>query len=106
MSNTTDTTPAKSESYHWASIVDQDDLTLSDLADAVDQLGIPLTACREVLDKIGDGEMDDPPQFVPSVAIALVALLDKVNSRRERLYHHLHRLAESEQTTKVLPFSR
>jgi hypothetical protein len=57
--------------YNWASVLDQDDATLSDLATAVDELAIPLRACREVLDKIGDGEMGDPPQFVPNLAIAL-----------------------------------
>ena len=86
--------------YHWASILDQDDPTLSDLANGVDELAIPLTACREVLSKVGDGEMDDPPQFLPSLAIALVALMDEVEGKRERLRSHLNRLAESERTTE------
>jgi hypothetical protein len=97
MSATTGTTPAKS--YDWASILDQEDATLTDLANAVDELAIPITACREVIDNISGGELDDPPEFVPSLAIALVALLDKVQSKRERLQAHLHRLAESDRTT-------
>lgn len=92
------TTPPKSGPYDWASILDQDDATLADLANAVDELAIPLRACREVLDKIGDGELDDPPEFVPSLAIALVVLMDKVQSKRERLHDHLDRLAKSERT--------
>ena len=93
------TRPAESESYNWASMLDRADPTLSDLATGADELAIPLRACREVLSKVGDGEMGDPPQLLPSLAIALVALMDKVDSKRERLSSHLYRLAEAERTT-------
>lgn len=91
--------------YRWASILDQDDPTLSDLADGVDELGIPLTACRDVLSKVSLGELDDPPQFLPGLAIAVVALMDEVQRKRARLWEHLHRLAESERPN-VVPFSK
>jgi hypothetical protein len=87
--------------YHWASMLDQADPTLSDLATGADELGIPIRACRGVLDKIADGEMDDPPQFLPNLATALVALMDKVDSKRERLAEHLYRLARSERTPSM-----
>lgn len=103
MSDTTSTMPAKSESYNWASMLDQDDPTLSDLATGADELAIPLKACRDVLDMIGDGTIEEPA-YLASLGIALVALVDKAESIRDRLAEHLYRLSEAERATKVVPF--
>ena len=94
MSNTTAIRSDRSEPYHWASMPDQADPTLSDLATGADELAIPLKACRDVLDMIGDGG------YLRSLAIALVALVDKADSERERLSEHLYRFSRSERTTE------
>lgn len=94
MSTTMVTGPAESEP--WASMLDQDDPTLSDLATGADELAIPLQACRDVLDIIADGTIKD----AASLGVALVALVDKANSKRRRLTEHLYRLAADERPTE------
>jgi hypothetical protein len=94
-----------SRTHNWASSLEKDNPTLSELADGVDELAIPLKACLDVLDKICDGQMDDPPEFVPSAVMAAVALLDKAESIRYRLWEHLYGLAHAE-GPNVVPFSR
>ncbi|MGQ0593061.1 MAG: hypothetical protein ACT4QB_10535 [Gammaproteobacteria bacterium] len=90
MSKTTGTTPSSA----W----DHTDPTWDDLATEAEELGFPLFSCRKLLELVSDGTITDVNGHLCDFAEALIALIDKADSKRSRLVEHLDRLAKSERT--------